>query len=394
MRPAVRSDATIAALIAAFAVLLYEITGVGRPTFFDYDARLASAFLEGHWWLGPSPSYLNELVPCGAERWCVPYPPLPAFLALPFVLVFPSGTAQTLASAVYGGLAAAPAYLAIRAVGASRGVAVVTTVFAVAGTTAWFTSSTADVWFYAHAVAMLFASLAALAALRGWPAWSVGALVGAAALARFPLALALPALAYATSATRGGGFPRQLALAAAGALPFALVEVAYDLLRWGAPEEAGYAYLTSGNPETPYGLFDIRYLPGHLYAIFLRPPAVGAPPFVLRPSLWGLSMLLLSPAYLFLIPAVARLRRHPALGALLAAALLALLPDLLHGGVGARQLGYRFSLDAQPFLLPLVAIGATRGDGVRSPLLVPAVIWSVVATAYSTVAIATVGYAP
>lgn len=394
MRATFRSDAAVAALIAAFAVLLYEITGVGRPTFFDYDARLASAFLEGRWWLGSAPSYLNELVPCGPERWCVPYPPLPAVLAMPFVLFFPSGTAQTLASAVYGGLAAAPAFLAIRAVGVPRTVAVMTTAFAVAGTTLWFTASTADVWFYAHAVAVLFASLAALAALRGWSAWSIGALVGAAALARFPEALALPALAYATRATRGGGLARQLALASAGALPFVLVEVAYDALRWGAATEVGYSYLTSGNPVTPYGLLDVRYLPDHLYAIFLRPPATGAPPFVLRPSLWGLSMLLLSPAYLFLIPAVARLRQHPALGALLVAAVLALLPDLLHGGVGARQLGYRFSLDAQPFLLPLIAIGATRHDGAPSPLLAPAVIWSVLATAYCTIAIATVGYAP
>lgn len=392
MRAPFRSDTSIASLLAAASVLLYEAVGVGRPTFFDYDARLARAILDGRWWLDSAPAHLNELVACGPERLCVAYPPMPAIVAVPFVLLFDTGTAQTLASAVCGGLAAAPTYLAIRAVGIGRAASTLTTVFAAFGTTLLFTVSTGDAWFFAHAVAVLFASFAVLAALRAWPAWVIGVLLGCAALARPPVALALPALAYAVSVGRRGGLARSLGFALLGIAPFALAELVYDVLRWGSPSEVGYASLTAGNPETPYGLFDLRYLPDHLFAILLRPPELGAGPFVLRPSRWGMSMLLLSPAYVFLVPALGRLGRHVALGALVVAGTLALVPDLFHGGVGARQLGYRFSLDAQPFLLPVVATGATDATGAPSRIFVAAVVWSVLANAYATAAIMSIGY--
>lgn len=396
MRVLPRSDAAIAALLASAGVLLYEITSAGRPTSFDYFGRLAQAFLQGRWWLTEVPSHFSELVPCGPERFCVAYPPLPALVTIPFVLVFDTATAQTLASAIAGGLSAAPTYLLMRALGAPRPVSAVVTIFALLGTTLLFTAATGDAWFIAHAVAVLFASLAALGAVRGWPAWSVGALLGAAALARFPVGLALPALAFIVWRRRGGSLVATAALALAGAAPFAAVELGYDVLRWGTPTEAGYAYLTAAdNPVVPYGLFSPLYLPDHLYAIFLRPPALGDAPFLLRPSRFGVSMLLLSPAFLFLVPAARKLRAHPAFAALLVAGALALLPDVFHGGVGARQLGYRFSLDAQPFLLPLVALGASWTGSWAGPTrwLVAAVIWSVLATAYATIAILSVGYA-
>jgi hypothetical protein len=396
MRLLPRSDGPIAALLASIGVLLYEITSAGRPTSFDYFGRLGEALLQGRWWLSEVPSHFSELVPCGPERFCVAYPPLPALLTLPFVLVFDSATAQTLASAIVGGLSAAPTYLALRTLGAPRSVAALVTLFALLGTTLWFTASTGDAWFFAHAAAVLFASLAVLGAVRGWPAWSVGALVGAAALARFPVGLALPALAFIVWRVRGGSLLRTAALAVAGALPFVALELAYNIARWGTPTEVGYAYLTAvDNPVVPHGLFSPRYLPDHLYAIFLRPPVVGDAPFILRPSRFGLSMLLLSPAFVFLIPAARKLRAHPAFAPLLVAGALALLPDVFHGGVGARQLGYRFSLDAQPFLLPLVALGAAWNGAWRGPTrwLGAAVIWSVVATAYATIAILSLGYA-
>lgn len=396
MRALPRSDGAVAALLASVGVLIYEIAGVGRPTSFDYFGRLAESFLQGRWWLTEFPSHLSELVPCGAGRFCVAYPPMPAVLALPLVPVFGSATAQTLASAIVGGLSAAPTYLLMRAVQVPGPVAAVVTVFALTGTTLLSTASTGDAWFFAHAVAVLLASLAALGAVRGRPGWSVGALIGAATLARFPVALALPALAFIVWRVRGGSLATTGALAIAGMLPFALIQLGYNLLRWGTPTEGGYAYLSGvDNPVVPYGLFSPRYLADHLYAIFAQPPVLGDPPFVLRASPFGLSMLVLSPAFLFLIPAARKLRAHVAFAPLLAAGVIALLPDLFHGGIGARQLGYRFSLDAQPFLLPLVALGAAWNGRWHGPsrLLVAAVIWSVLATLYFTVAILSVGYA-
>ncbi|MGH2491436.1 MAG: hypothetical protein ACRDF9_07995, partial [Candidatus Limnocylindria bacterium] len=60
MRLLPRSDRAIAALLASVGVLLYEITGAGRPTSFDYFGRLAEAFLQGRWWLTEVPSHFSE----------------------------------------------------------------------------------------------------------------------------------------------------------------------------------------------------------------------------------------------------------------------------------------------------------------------------------------------
>jgi len=69
---------------------------------------------------------------------------------------------------------------------------------------------------------------------------------------------------------RGGSLAGTVALTVVGALPFAAIELAYNLARWGTPTEAGYAYLSGAdNPVFPYGPFSPRYLPDHLYAIFL-----------------------------------------------------------------------------------------------------------------------------
>ena len=72
------SDRKIATLLAAAAAAAYLVAGLGLLTDYDYDGRLARAFLQGRWWLDEAPSWLNELLPCGEARFCVVIPPLPA----------------------------------------------------------------------------------------------------------------------------------------------------------------------------------------------------------------------------------------------------------------------------------------------------------------------------
>ena len=74
-----------------------------------------------------------------------------------------------------------------------------------------------------------------------------------------------------------------------------------------------------------------------------------------------------------------------------AAALFALLPDLFHGTVGFQQFGYRFSIDAQPFLvaLALTGDGLFRGVWRRRPTIVfiVAIVLSLAVNIYATIAI-------
>src|SRR5439155_928596 len=89
--------------------------------------------------------------------------------------------------------AAAPAYLGLRAVGAPLRAALAVTAFGMLGTTLLFSAADGRAWFMAHAVAVLFASIALLVALRGGPAWAAGALLAVGGLVCFPLVISAPA---------------------------------------------------------------------------------------------------------------------------------------------------------------------------------------------------------
>ena len=99
------TETRLAVAVSILGALAYVALGWGAETVYDYYGRLAEGFAAGRWWLTEDPPWLNELISCGPERWCVAYPPLPAVLAIPFL---PLGTAvaQSLVSRIAGGASA------------------------------------------------------------------------------------------------------------------------------------------------------------------------------------------------------------------------------------------------------------------------------------------------
>lgn len=396
-------DARIALALAILTAAAYVAFGWGEETVYDYYGRLGAALLEGRWWLTERPSWLNELVACGPsaapipDRWCVVYPPLPAVLSVPFLASGSTAIAQGLMSQIAGGASAGPLYLGLRAYGAPRWVALAGIVLSAFGTTLLFTSVDGRSWYAAHAVAMLFGSVAFAAAARGGPPWLIGAAIGLAALARLPVAAATPALALLAARKAGVPYlPMLLRIIAAGA-PFAAVYLAYDLLRWGSLTDTGYVRLTEGDVFFSHGLFSPAYLPRHFQAIFLEPPdIVEGVPWFLRPRFIGMALFLTTPAFLWVFAALRLVRREAAVTATALAAALALLPDVFHGTVGFQQFGYRFSIDAQPFLVALACGGDAAFTGVwrRRPsiLFLLAVAVSVAVNVYAAIAILRFGY--
>jgi hypothetical protein len=391
------SETRIAVAIAATGALAYLAFGWGTETVYDYYGRLASALLGGRWWLSEAPPWLNELIPCGPQRWCVAYPPLPAVLSAPFLILGSTAAAQSVMSRLAGGLSAGFVYIALRALGAPRTVAIAGTVVSALGTTLLVTSADGRSWFAAHAVAMLFASLAFWLAARGGPAVAIGAAIGLAALARLPVAAAFPAFALIAARRAGLPFPRALGLVILGGLPFALVYVGYNVLRWGSVFDLGYVRLTEGDVFFSHGLFSPLYLPRHLYAIFLEPPdLVDGMPWFLRPRFIGMSLFVTTPVFLWVFAGLQELRRSAALAAAAVGAALALLPDIFHGTIGFAQFGYRFSIDAQPFLVALAVAGDAFAGGAwkRRPsvLFLVAAVIAVLVNVYAAVAIIRFGY--
>ena len=102
----------------------------------------------------------------------------------------------------------------------------------------------------------------------------------------------------------------------------------------------------------------------------------------------GMSVILSSPAYLLAIPALRRFARSRLVTGAAIAVLLISVVNLMHFSQGWVQFGYRFSLDAAPFALVLVAVGADRligrwrwGMAVAAVLLVLSVainLWGVI----------------
>jgi len=391
------SDRAAAIWIGVIAAAIYVAAGIGLSTDYDYYGRLAEAFLHARWWLTEAPPWLNELLPCGDGRYCVVYPPLPAILSLPFVPFFPTAVAQVVASRIAGGASAGVLYYGLRAYGAPRTYALAGAILSAFGTTLFFSSVDGRAWYAAHSASMLFLAGAFAVAARGGNTLAIGALIGISALARLPVALAAPALALLCARRANAPFGRSLAGVVAGGIPFALVYVGYNLLRWGSPLDDGYARLTQGDVFFNHGLFSPLYLPRQLQAIFLEPPdIIPNTPFFLRPRFIGMSLFLTTPAFLWIFIALREARRNIVVAATAAAALLALLPDLFHGTVGFQQFGYRFSIDAQPFLvaLALAGDGLFRGVWRRWPtiIFIFAVVLSLAVNIYATIAITRFGY--
>ena len=386
----VSRDAWIALAIGVLAASAYLVTSSRDRENLDYFVRLASAFLDGRIHLTEAPSWLTELIPRDGV-WYVAYPPMPAVVLVPFVVVLGPDLHQQIASALFGGVAVGLTYLVLcRSALAERVRVLLALVFAF-GTCFFYVAEAGNTWYLSHVVAVLFATAAILLALqRRWPL-VVGLLLGCAVLSRLPVVLTAP---FYVAMLVGLGWPlrmpvdrraalRSTVLFGAGlAVPLAIL-AAYDVARFGSPFELGYA-LIPGVLQEPYyqeGIFSISYLPRHVYALFFRSwNWSDAFPWI-TPSWWGLALLLTTPLFLWLLKA--RPRDPRVLYAAIAVG-LTLIPLVTHGNVGFTQFGYRFSLDLQPLLFVILATVFERG---MSRLAVAAAVLSIVFSSYGVWAI-------
>ena len=179
--------------LAFVAFAIYWFVNNNRRASLDYYVPLANAFLHGR--LGfevepPSGGY-NKLVPFGGQLFVV-YPPMPAVVLMPFVLLFGEGIDQARVAILFGALNVALAMWVALGVGAGGRSAVRPgnrlrfrvdyVVPAQAGTS----------WHIAHVMALTFALAAIGLAVRNRPPWLIGLLVAAMGLCRLPMLLGAP----------------------------------------------------------------------------------------------------------------------------------------------------------------------------------------------------------
>jgi hypothetical protein len=222
--------------------------------------------------------------------------------------------------------------------------------------------------------------------------FAAGLLFGLACTARVPVLAGAPFFAFVGA---GDGWRARAWSAAIGAAIPIVALVVYTLLTTEQLVSPAYDFLyrleTAGYPQLGYhadwAIEDPRYLVQNTGLALIGPPAIlpdrlsdalgigtlelCAEPNAVRglfdvtcpiavPRDVGMGVLLTSPAYLLAIPALGAFRRSRLVAGATLAVIAILALDLMHFSQGWVQFGYRFSNDAAPFAVLLVALGMER----------------------------------
>jgi hypothetical protein len=364
---------TTAAAVAIFlgVALLYYASNPRLPDAYKHHVYVADAWLHGRLYVQGYPPHYHDWIVVNGEVHS-PFGPTPAILLLPFVWWRGTAFSQNAFSIAVGGLNAALCWVLLMRVGVGPRRAALGTLFFAFGTINWYTVIIGTTWFLSHLCVELFLLLALIEVFGRGRGFLVGAAAGFAVLSRVNIATALPGLLLLLihrHAVRPGlrrffdglAFRRAFAFGVGAALP-AAIEMVLNYGRFGNPLETGYGTAAQVYMSNrPYGWYNWRYLPEHLYiSIFKGWEYVDDFPY-LKPSPEGLSVLLTSPVLLYAFRAPWRDRTVRLLWLAVVLTFAALFPYFYQGWV---QFGYRYLLDALPYLIILVAMGlegARRG---------------------------------
>jgi hypothetical protein len=375
------------ALFLGAAFLLFYVSAyrfdAGRPDFY----YLADAFLNGRTWLDSALGWADS-VQVG-DRVYVPFAPFPAFVLAPLVAIVGPATAAGWEPLVNSLLATAGLALLWRLAGrlgvaspADRTWLLILFGFS---TATWWVTMRGGVWHTGQLVASILTFLGLLEAFGRRRPLVLGLLAGAAFLTRAPLLAALPywgwrALPGRVRKALPAGLPhairvgaRKAAWLGLGFAPAFAFALWYNAVRFGNPLESGYGIAALNEfleARRQLGVFAFAHLPVNLeyFLWHLGTPIASFPWF--EPEGLGLSVLLTSPGLLLAVRANWRSRETIALGV---TALLVLLPSLFYYGGGWFQFGFRYALDAFPFVMALCAMAAARhgiGWGWRALILI------------------------
>ncbi len=343
--------------VVASAVLL-AVSRLDSSIYNNY-VRLADAFLHGHVWIQWPGAYIDALEWRGAHY--VIEGPVPAVMLMPLVALFGRAANQTAFACVVAGLSVAVAWHIARRLGAGPAMAALLAAFFALGTDLTWCAIYGAVWFVAHVGAVFFALLAVAELLGKRRAWVVTALLVLAAGSRFTMILALlPCAAYALARAPA---KRRVPAAAAALAVLAVaagVDVAYNVARWGVPNDIGYvAWYHQDQIGEPTGSpFRLAYFGYELEAFFLALPSfVNHYPWFV-PRVDAVALEVTSPA--LVLAFFARGGERGFVPAMWAAAVLTAAPSFLYYANGGAQFGMRHALDFEPFLFPLIVLAAAR----------------------------------
>jgi hypothetical protein len=336
---------------------------------FDYFDKLADAFLHRRLYL-IDPPIVHDLTFYN-ERWYVPFPPLPALLMLPWIWLF--GSINTTGFlVVVGAINVTLVFVILQDMRKLEWTHLKTVdnlwlaAFFGFGTAHWYLSTIGAVWFTSQICTVTFMLLTAWFGItHRSPLWASFAL-SLAMLARPHVVLAYPFLLTNMIARcyRCGREVEPYTLIKGilvSLFPIAIslgLLLIYNTLRFDDMWDFGYrtenVYPALAEELHTYGQFSLHYVTRNLYVMLSALPMWSANRDFIVPNPEGMSLMVTSPALIFLYRA--RPTSIVTLGAWLATALL-LIPLMLYYNTGRDQFGYRFSMDFIVPVMILLALG-------------------------------------
>jgi hypothetical protein len=319
---------------------IFKVTSAGDSPY-NYFTRLADAFNHGRLYLKNSEPWLSELIPT-QQGYFVPYSPLPAIIAMPFVYLFPTFS-QTLLTHILGALIPVAVYLTAKHRNVSGGTIVYLTILSGIGTILWFESAVGSSWYLGQVAAALCLVTAICIADRKGSVFFVGLFLGAAYLSRVHSILSLPFFLYLLRSSflkNKQLLWKAVILFGCGIGIFVLGNAIYNMARFGVIWDKGYL-LIPGVLDEPWfakGILHYSYIPHNLYTLFFSLPMVLPSIPYIQPSWNGLSILITTPAFVLLLKS--KFKDWEVRFAILSCLLIAGFV-LMHGSNGFAQFGYR-----------------------------------------------------
>ena len=354
----------ILVLIFLISLLVYFLSNVKPQDWYKHYVYLASSLLQGRFDLPDLPSFYHDKIMIDNKIY-IPFPPAPAFILMPLVAIWGTDFNQAFISMIIGAVNIILIWLLLQKLKIKIQSRLLLTSFFAFGTVHWYAASIGTTWFFAHVVAIFFLLLAILITLEKKKLIFAGFLLGLAILSRHPILFSLPFFLILLPKKKKEFFSFFLGLS----FPLTF-QLFYNFVRFANIFGEGYfeVYRSYLNPAIPYsfyrfwvpenfphfGYLDIRNIPLHFYTLLLMPPEILIKfPFI-KPSPYGLSILITSPLFIYALRANWQEKLTKACWI---AIFLTSIPIFLHFSQGWVQFGYRFILDFAPFLLILTALG-------------------------------------
>ena len=337
-------------LLLIFTFVIYLITSSGS-TPYDYFVRLADSFLKGRYYLIDNPGWLNELIPLDGNKYAVVYPPGPALILMPFVYFFGDKFPQQMMAHLLGaGLAVITAQIAFLK-SKKNSHFVWFFLLAAFGNILWFLSSNGSVWYLGQVAGAFFLTATIFESLKNKRPLFVSVFFGMAILSRLQTILTLPLIIFLNK----NNLSKKNILFYL--IPLGILMILYGYyneVRFDSFFQTGYSLIPGVLDEPWYskGIFHLSYIKNNLRVMFTSLPIFKSEFPYITPSWGGLSILITTPAFIYLL--LAKLKEKENLFAWIPLLLVALV-TFSHGGTGFTQFGYRYAVDFYPIIFLLLA---------------------------------------